>query len=183
MPSVPSLLSSLTSTFHNPSNRWNDAILHWRLNPYDFLMEGAKAVREFAKPLAKVVGKVLDVQFHIKVKLTLLVRAEDKLSVQGVAEAEEEEDKDKSGPAMEVYIPISASEVAGSSRTKMGDMQTVTEDLDDRNIPALLSSLDLSGSSTPTITDSGLHWAEFTGQVHVLDIDVRLGPGSDLVLM
>ncbi|KIK59208.1 glycoside hydrolase family 5 protein [Collybiopsis luxurians FD-317 M1] len=180
--SAPSALSSL-STFHNPSDAWNDVILRWRSNPYDFLTEGARAVRAFARPFpTKVVGKALDVQFDIKsteFKLTVLVRAEDKLNVRGVAEAEEEE-KDKGGLATEVYIPLvqyAHPRLLAPSRAEMGDTQTVTEDPDDRTAPTPSSSLDLSGSSTPTITNPGLRWAGFTEQADVLDIDVSVSAG------
>ncbi|KAF5365537.1 hypothetical protein D9757_010918 [Collybiopsis confluens] len=179
--SAPSALSSLSvsnSTVNYPSETWNDdTILRWRTNPYDFLTEGARAVRAFARPFpVKIVGKVKDIQFDIKsseFKVCVRVRAEDRPNLEGVNEEE------KDTLATEVYIPLvqyahprllSPSRAGGNSRSAV-------EDTGDRNAPTPASSHDSSESATPTITNATLKWDGFGEQSDVLDIDVTVSDG------
>ncbi|KAJ7658939.1 glycoside hydrolase family 5 protein [Mycena rosella] len=73
----------------------------WRANPYDFLTDGARAVRAFCRPWpVKVVGVPSDIAFDIATahfKLVVRVRAEDRLRADAV---------DEDDPASEVFVPL-----------------------------------------------------------------------------
>ncbi|KIY71296.1 glycoside hydrolase family 5 protein [Cylindrobasidium torrendii FP15055 ss-10] len=76
-------------------------MMRWRSNPLQFLTDGARAVRAFARPYpVKTVGVPSFIDFDIKsatFKLTVTVTSEDRLKPDGV------EDK---FPGTEVYIPL-----------------------------------------------------------------------------
>ncbi|KAJ6567607.1 glycoside hydrolase family 5 protein [Mycena vulgaris] len=73
----------------------------WRPNPYDFLTDGARAVRAFCRPWpTKLVGTPRDIAFDIAkahFRLVVRVRAEDRLRADAVVEAD---------PASEVFVPL-----------------------------------------------------------------------------
>ncbi|KAJ6591361.1 glycoside hydrolase family 5 protein [Mycena sp. CBHHK59/15] len=73
----------------------------WRANAYDFLTDGARAVRAFCRPWpTKVVGKPLDITFDLPkahFKLVVLGRAQDRLKQGGV---------DEESPATEIFVPL-----------------------------------------------------------------------------
>ncbi|KAJ7489488.1 glycoside hydrolase family 5 protein [Mycena latifolia] len=73
----------------------------WRANPYDFLTDGARAVRAFCRPWpVKLVGTSHDMAFDIAkahFKLVVRVRAEDRLRPDAVNEDD---------PASEIFVPL-----------------------------------------------------------------------------
>lgn len=81
--------------------KYESDLARWKANPYEFLTDGARAVRAFSRPWpTKVVGRSHDIKFEIGkayFKLVVKVRPEDKLKVGGV-----EEEK----PATEIYVPL-----------------------------------------------------------------------------
>ncbi|KAF5343567.1 hypothetical protein D9758_012971 [Tetrapyrgos nigripes] len=78
-----------------------ELMMRWRENQYDFLTDGARAVKAFARPWpTKLVGRAVDIQFDISktyFKLVVNVREDDKLDVDGV---------DEEDPASEIYVPL-----------------------------------------------------------------------------
>ncbi|KAF8162730.1 glycoside hydrolase family 5 protein [Crassisporium funariophilum] len=99
---LPSSSSSLSSS----SQQYDPRTGH-SPNPYDFLTNGARAVRAFARPWpVKVVGRVKEVRFEIgraSFRLVVGVRAEDRVREGVSGEGQEEEEEQL---ATEVYIPL-----------------------------------------------------------------------------
>ncbi|THH26751.1 hypothetical protein EUX98_g7434 [Antrodiella citrinella] len=111
-------LGNAASTDHDPSSR--TSLSHWE-NAYDFLTDGARAVKAFARPYpAAVVGVPKDINFDIakaEFKFTVRVRPED-APVSGilpppisrtssesstlVEDAPEKTDE----PATEIFLPV-----------------------------------------------------------------------------
>ncbi|KAJ7621092.1 glycoside hydrolase family 5 protein [Roridomyces roridus] len=73
----------------------------WRQNPYDFLTNGARAVRAFCRPWpTKLVGVARDITFDIAsghFKLVVRVRPQDRLRDGAV---------DDDDPASEIFVPL-----------------------------------------------------------------------------
>jgi len=165
-------ISSLSLTTLGPSDAWSDVMLRWRENPYDFLTDGARAVKAFSRPWpTKVVGKASDLQFDIGTtafKLTVLVRSEDKLNVEGT---------DEKDLTTEIYVPlVHYAHPRLLSRKEDGPKFTYTEDSDiiDGGVAPVLP--EFNGSS-PTITNSSSSWIGLTEQNDVLDLDVSVSTG------
>jgi len=78
----------------------------WRANPYDFLTDGARAVRAFCRPWpVKLVGTQKDMAFDITkahFKLVVRVTAQDRLRPGALGQDEEDEEL----PASEIYVPL-----------------------------------------------------------------------------
>ncbi|KAK7438478.1 hypothetical protein VKT23_018093 [Stygiomarasmius scandens] len=78
-----------------------ELMMRWRENQFDFLTDGARAARAFARPWpTKLIGRASDIQFDISsahFKMTVKVREDDKLNVDGI---------DEEDPASEIYVPL-----------------------------------------------------------------------------
>ncbi|KAJ7471327.1 glycoside hydrolase family 5 protein [Mycena galericulata] len=97
---VSATVTAAVSSLSLPSRTGVEAA-GWRANPYDFLTDGARAVRAFCRPWpTKLVGTQRDMAFDIATthfKLVVRVRAEDRLRPGAVAEED---------PATEVFVPL-----------------------------------------------------------------------------
>ncbi|KAJ7139010.1 glycoside hydrolase family 5 protein [Mycena epipterygia] len=102
----------------------------WRANPYDFLTDGARAVRAFCRPWpVKLVGVPRDLAFDIAsahFKLVVRVRAEDRLRADAVVEED---------PASEIFVPLvhyaNARLLAGGHRLRQSTEAESISSLDE----------------------------------------------------
>lgn len=164
---------------------------HWA-NQYDFLTDGARAVRAFARPFpVATVGVPSDIQFDIskaEFKLTVKVRPEDKpvnvepsSSSSSYISRADPENKDDSNEELsemptEIYVPlvhyarqdIIQRSVAGYVQGDRETDPTSPEDRDPTSTPidaGQVSSLSSAASSATLPTSS------------LVDIDVRVSAG------
>ncbi|ESK92278.1 glycoside hydrolase family 5 protein [Moniliophthora roreri MCA 2997] len=183
-----------------------DMLSGWQENPYDFLTDGARAVKAFSRPYpVKVIGRPQEIAFDIgkaHFKLMVNVRPEDRLKPGGVSEDD---------PATEIFIPLvhfahsrllptspDARHEAGGkenildgpdglsseplSRMESRNASTINiEDTsmypDGSNNNVKSSSSYNSASSTPTMTLATLKWHGVTSEKDLLDIDVSVSGG------
>ncbi|KAJ7021048.1 glycoside hydrolase family 5 protein [Mycena alexandri] len=94
------VMTAVNSTVSLPTRTGAEAA-GWRANPYDFLTDGARAVRAFCRPWpVKLVGTTRDMAFDIAkahFKLVVCVRAQDRLRPGAVVEDD---------PATEIFVPL-----------------------------------------------------------------------------
>ncbi|KAJ4475569.1 glycoside hydrolase family 5 protein [Lentinula aciculospora] len=167
--------SALSLATLGPSEAWSEITSRWKENPFDFLTDGARAVKAFSRPWpTKIVGKPTDIQFDIgstSFKLTVLVRSEDKLNEEGI---------DEKDPATEIYVPLVHYAHPRLLPSKDSE-QTVSgiedEPLDGGEGRILPTPSELSTSTTPTITNATIGWYGLTEQLDVLDIEVIVSTG------
>ncbi|KAJ3877589.1 glycoside hydrolase [Lentinula edodes] len=165
--------SALSLATLGPLEVWSEITSRWKENPFDFLTDGARAVKAFARPWpTKVVGKPSNIQFDIastSFKLTVLVRSEDKLNEEGI------DDKDL---ATEVYVPL-VHYAHPRLLPSREDEQAPSEDdtLDGGEVRIAPSPSEISTSTTPTITNASVGWEGLTEQPDVLDIEVTVSAG------
>jgi hypothetical protein len=85
------------------SRKSADSLSGWHENPYDFLTDGARAVRAFCRPSpCKVVGRTTNVAFDIGkavLKVVVTVRPEDRLRAPSGGDKGEE-------LATEIFVPL-----------------------------------------------------------------------------
>ncbi|KAJ3788277.1 glycoside hydrolase family 5 protein [Lentinula aff. detonsa] len=165
--------SALSLTTLGPSEAWSEIMSRWKENPFDFLTDGARAVKAFSRPWpTKVVGKPSNIQFDIgstSFRLTVLVRSQDKLNEDGI------EEKD---PATEIYVPLvhyAHPRLLPSQESGLSGSEEDT--LDDREAQVAPTPSEVSTSTTPTLTNATLGWYGLTEQPDVLDIEVTVSTG------
>ncbi|KAF9059850.1 glycoside hydrolase superfamily [Rhodocollybia butyracea] len=143
------------------SNPWSEVTLRWRENPYEFLTDGARAVKAFSRPWpTKVVGKTSDIQFDIGSTSFKLTVSSEKV------------------PATEIYVPLVqyAHPRLLSSKSDLAS----TEDSDvaqGREFQVAPTPSELSANSSPTITNPSLSWLGLTEQDDVLGLNVTVSTG------
>ncbi|KAJ6551568.1 glycoside hydrolase family 5 protein [Mycena capillaripes] len=160
----------------------------WRANPYDFLTDGARAVRAFCRPWpVKLVGMQRDMAFDITkahFKLVVRVRAQDRLRPGAV---------DEEDPATEIFVPLVhyADErlLAGRHRERQSDSESIAS-LDDeprraggKGSPGA-STINLETVSPPIpidMTASTSSSGSGTTEVAGLDLRVDAEKGKELV--
>ena len=154
----------------------NEAVMTgWRKNPYEFLTDGARAVRAFCRPWpTKVIGKPTDIEFQISkayFKLVVQVRAEDKPVLRGIDSGEE--------LATEIYVPLVHYAHSSLVRTqeKGGDEE------EEQNPPSQFASANVSAVNLVTMPPSILSDSSKTAttssssDTELVDIDVTVSTG------
>ncbi|KAJ7198786.1 glycoside hydrolase family 5 protein [Mycena pura] len=116
----------------------------WRANPYDFLTDGARAVRAFCRPWpVKLVGRTRSLLFDIATahfQIVVCVRAQDRLRPGMV---------DEDDPASEIFVPLIHYAHSRLLR-QSADTQSITT-LDD-DLPPLQSGKASTNASTVNLT-------------------------------
>ncbi|KAJ7714468.1 glycoside hydrolase family 5 protein [Mycena maculata] len=191
---VSTTVTAATSSLSLPSRTGAEAA-GWRANPYDFLTDGARAVRAFCRPWpVKLVGTPTDIVFDIPTahfKLVVRVRAEDRLRPGAV----EEED-----PASEVFVPLvhyadarllpspsdaesfaSLDEDRSHRRSASGKASTNASTLNLESMPVLHGEPDTmtastSSGSTGTHVGVDLRVGAEKGR-ELVDVDVQVSAG------
>ncbi|KAF9269480.1 glycoside hydrolase family 5 protein [Marasmius fiardii PR-910] len=176
-----------------------DMLSRWRENPYDFLTDGARAYRAFARPYPKkIVGCPENIQFDIRkayFKAVITVRPEDRLKSGGV---------DEEDPATEIYVPLihfahsrlvpSPSSAPFQRDGKDEEIERLPHGISEIETPGTqshnASTLDIdniitepttsensSGSTSPTATTPNMSWRGLMEEPDLLDLDVTVSGG------
>ncbi|KAJ3766431.1 glycoside hydrolase family 5 protein [Lentinula raphanica] len=174
--------SALSLATLGPSETWSEITSRWKENPFDFLTDGARAVKAFSRPWpTKVVGKPSNIQFDIgstKFQLSILVRSEDKLNEEGI---------DERDPATEIYVPLVhyahprlLSSLSSFSSQEDGQRFSRTDEdtLNGSEGRVASTSSEISTSTTPTLMNATLGWYGVTEQPDVLDVEVTVSTGK-----
>jgi hypothetical protein len=179
--SLPKLGFSASVAFDEENSQKAD--LGWHENPYDFLTDGARAVRAFSRPYPwKVVGTPGELVFNLakaEFKLSVVVKPDD--SPRGTA-GEDDEDEDL---ATEIFVPL----VHFAHRKLLGYSQTLEDDspqtsgnvsqIGSRNASTItLTKIRPNGSVTSDLAkDSGTPRLGCDQQKDLLDLQVRVSEG------
>ncbi|KAJ7653334.1 glycoside hydrolase family 5 protein [Mycena polygramma] len=161
----------------------------WRANPYDFLTDGARAVRAFCRPWpTKLVGTQRDMVFDIAkahFKLVVRVQSQDRLR----AGAVEEED-----PATEIYVPLvhyadprllagrQMGRQSGETESIASVDETSTARASGKASPTNASAIHLE--TVPSPIDMAASTSSSSGSTQVAaELDLRIGAdkGKELV--
>ncbi|KAG5221297.1 glycoside hydrolase family protein [Salix suchowensis] len=152
---VPSALpidAQESMSIHKLRERTPRELAGWNENPYNFLTDGARAVRSFARPWpTKVVGIPTDIQFNIAkadFKMTLRVGAEDRVRVGPNGHEGDEE------LGTEIYVPL--VHYASKHVLKGSAAAPLSRGGKDYDLESIVSesglSTQLSHSTSPTAT-------------------------------
>ncbi|KAF8638884.1 hypothetical protein AX17_001937 [Amanita inopinata Kibby_2008] len=150
----------------------------WRSNPYEFLTNGARAVRAFCRPWPrKVVGKPKIITFDIKkayFRLVVTVRGDDKLNLAGTDEAD---------PATEIYIPLihyamdrwlpGAQRLSGLSHGISGGSRNMAN-VESAETDTIVSESDSVATSSSETLQTG---TRAIAEKELVDLDVKVSAG------
>lgn len=163
---------------------------HWE-NAYDFLTDGARAVKAFCRPYPRAtVGVPIDMQFDIKqatYKLTVRVRAEDATRPQALSQRRASSSSGTSSPtltegkvdedlATEIFVPL--VHYASDRIVSVADHnQDDDQDLD--SVAGTVTPISLPhGSHKPSVEDLSDSWRSATTSVSSpLALDVKASEG------
>ncbi|KAJ7182548.1 glycoside hydrolase family 5 protein [Mycena crocata] len=170
---VKTTVTAATSTLSLP--RTGVEAAGWRENPYDFLTDGARAVRAFCRPWPiKLVGTTRDVAFDIAkahFKLVVRVRVADRLREGGV---------DEDDPASEIFVPLVhyADEglLAGGHRIRQSAESTSSLEDVTRGRSGKVST-NASTINLETLQDDGTTPPNMTASTSSASTDVTAGAG------
>ena len=150
------------------AQQFESDLVRWKENPYEFLTDGARAVKAFSRPFpAKVVGKSSDIQFDIskaQFKLVVTVRPEDRLKA-GTSSEEE--------TATEIYVPLvhyAHSRLLPSTPSADGAANASGSVSKNASTMDLQQSLSQSSTST-TVTAPSVY------EKDMLDLEVEVSAG------
>ncbi|KAJ8456253.1 hypothetical protein ONZ45_g18789 [Pleurotus djamor] len=195
----PALSDQENMSINKDTERSPRELAGWHDNPYDFLIDGSRAVRAFARPFPMaVVGVAQDIQFNVskaEFKLSVLVTPNDSIKQWiGASDGDKQEEL-----GTEIFVPLVhyASEhlLKGSRSTQLlkgspseiesMTSETVSIQLTSSTITAkdvrTLESHDLAestaaASSSSTIHDSPSHDVITLGD-NLIDVDVKVSSG------
>ncbi|KAF7295266.1 Glycoside hydrolase family 5 protein [Mycena indigotica] len=164
------VISAANSTLTLPTGTGLEAA-GWRANPYDFLTDGARAVRAFCRPWPiKLVGTSRSVEFDIAstlFRLVVNVRPQDRLRP--------EEDDDEL--ASEIFVPL----VHYANARLLRDSDTRSVASLDEELPTGKTSMNASTVNLPMLRDMTASTSSASTEVASMDLRVTAEKGRELV--